>query len=124
MSRYIPSSATVLAAIQTAAEAIEVAVEAAIATTPTVYNVTMTNLDIEYSQALPANTKILEFRCQDTGFATRFAFETGKVATPTAPYRTLGAGESKTLDNLNLTTKTLYFACSTAGKVMEIECWT
>jgi len=49
---------------------------------------------------------------------------TGKVAAPTAPYRTLGAGESKTLDGLDLTSKTLYFACGDAGKVMEIECWT
>jgi len=94
------------------------------ATTPTVYNVIMTLADTEYSQLLPDNTKIVEFRCQDTGFATRFAYVTGKVAAPTAPYRTLGAGESKTLDGLDLTSKTLYFACGDAGKVMEIECWT
>jgi len=104
--------------------AIKTAVEARVATTPTVYNVTMTTANTEYSQALPANTKILEFRCQSTGYATRFAFETGKVAAPTAPYRSLDAGEVKTLDGLNLTSKTLYFACSTAAQVMEIECWT
>ncbi len=93
------------------------------ATTVTLYNVPMTLADTEYSQALPANTKILEFREQSTGFVTRFAFVTGKVATPTAPYRTLDVGEVKTLDGLNLAAATLYFACSTAGKVMEIECW-
>lgn len=93
-------------------------------TTPTIYNVTMTDADTEYSQVLPANTRLLEFRCQDLGVATRFAYETGKVATPTAPYRVLGAGEVKTLEGLNLVSKTLYFACASAGKIMEIECWT
>jgi len=33
------------------------------ATTPTVYNVIMTLADTEYSQLLPDNTKIVEFRC-------------------------------------------------------------
>lgn len=93
------------------------------ATTVTLYNVTMTLANTEYSQALPANTKILEFREQSTGFVTRYAFETGKVAGSVSPFRTLGAGEVKTLDGLNLTSKTLYVACSTAGKIMEIECW-
>lgn len=93
------------------------------ATTPTLYNVTMTLADTEYSQALPANTKILEIREQSMGYVTRYAFVTGKVAIPTAPYRTLGAGEVKTLDNLNLAAVTLYFACSTAGKILEIEAW-
>lgn len=94
------------------------------ATTPAIYNIEMTLADTEYSQALPANTKILEFREQSTGFVTRYAFAAGKVAAPTAPYRTLDVGEVKTLDGLNLAAATLYFACSTAGKVMEIEAWT
>jgi len=97
--------------------------DAEMATTPTVYNVVMTLADTEYSQVLPANTKIVEFRCQESGFDTRFAYETAKVATPTAPYRTLLAGEVKTVEGLNLTSKTLYFACGTAAKTMEIECW-
>ena len=32
-------------------------------TTPTVYNVTLTFADTEYSQALPASTKEFRFRC-------------------------------------------------------------
>ena len=94
------------------------------ATTPTLYNVTMTNLDTEYSQVLPTNTKIVSFRCQDNGFDTRFAFVTGKVATPTTPYRSLLAGEERTVEGINLASTTLYFACGTAGKVFEIEAWT
>lgn len=95
-----------------------------VATTPILYNVTMTTADTEYSQLLPDDTKKIEFRCQDVGFATRYAYETNKVATPTTPYGILAPGETKTIDGLNLTTKTLYFACSTGTKVMQIEVWT
>ena len=109
----------------TAAGALRVDIEndAEVATTPVIYNVEMTNLDTQYSQALPANTKILEFNCREEGFDVRYSFETGKVATPTAPYKTLKAGAIKTVDGLNLTSKTLYFACGTAAKNIEIECW-
>jgi len=94
------------------------------ATKPIVYNVTITNANTEYNKALPENTRILEIRAQNTTSDVRFAYETGKVATPTAPYRTIYAGEVKTLDELNLTSKTLYFASPTAGTIIEIECWT
>lgn len=90
----------------------------------TIYNVTMTLANTEYPQVLPDGTKIIEIRCQDQGFVTRYAFETGKVATPTSPYRTLGAGEVKTLEGLYLISNIIYVACGTAGKVMEIEVWT
>jgi len=102
---------------------VDVSNDSEVATTPVIYNVEMTNLDTQYSQALPANTKILEFNCREEGFDVRYSFETGKVATPTAPYKTLKAGAIKTVDGLNLTSKTLYFACGTAAKNIEIECW-
>lgn len=56
--------------------------DAEVATTPAMYNVTMTLADTEYPRVLPANTKKVEFRCQDVGYETRFAYETGKVETP------------------------------------------
>lgn len=92
--------------------------------TGTVYNVTMTNANTEYSQALPENTRILEFRIQDITSDCRFSYQPGKVATPTAPYRNLFAGEVKTIEGINLREKTLYFASSVAGAKIEIECWT
>ena len=95
-----------------------------LATTPVIYNVTMTSADTEYSQALPANTKMFEFGCRETGFDVRYAFETGKVAASVLPYKTLPAGVIKTVDRLNLSSVTIYIACSTAGKIMEIEAWT
>lgn len=92
-------------------------------TTPVIYNVVMTNLNTEYFQILPADTKKIEFRCQNLGFEIRYAYETGRVATSIVPYGILGPGECKTVSGLLLTDKILYFACSTAARVMQIECW-
>lgn len=89
------------------------------AATPTLYAVTMTTQNTEYSQALPAGTKKFTIISRD-GTPFRLAYVTGKVAAPTDPYRTLTA---KGEDNLNLASLTLYFACSAAGKVVEIEAW-
>ncbi len=92
-------------------------------TTPTVYNLTLTSANTEYSQALPANTREFRFRCR-TIFDVRYAYVTGKVATPTSPYLTLPAGSDFWSDWTNLPSTTLYFASSTAGVIMEIEAWT
>ena len=92
-------------------------------TAVTPYNVTLTLANTEYSQALPANTRQFRFRCR-TLFDVRFAFVTGRVATPTAPYFTLPAGMEYSSDENNLTGITLYFASSQAGVVVELEAWT
>ena len=89
---------------------------------PTVYNVTLTNAGAEYSQALPPSTREYRFRCR-TLFDVRYAWETGKVATPTAPYLTLPAGSDYHSDNNDID-KTLYLASSEAGVVVELEVWT
>jgi hypothetical protein len=91
-------------------------------TTYTVYNVTLTLANTEYSQALPANTRKIAFRARTT-VECRYAFVTGKVAAPTEPYSTLKAGAEYTADGINLTSKTLYLASATAGTVVEIEVW-
>jgi len=93
-----------------------------LALTPAIYNVTMTNADTEYSQALPANCKKFNIKTLD-GSAFRLAYVTGKVATPTAPYQSIDLGGSKSEDGLNLASQTLYFACSSAGKIAVIEAW-
>lgn len=93
-----------------------------ISATPTLYAVTMTNANTEYSQLLTTGTKKLMFHCQD-GTAFRYAWVTGKVATPTAPYITVPANTSVNLDGLYLTSKTLYVACASTGKIIEIEEW-
>jgi hypothetical protein len=88
---------------------------------PVIYNVTMTNANTEYSQALTNCKKfIILMRENDTTF--RIAFVTGKVATPTAPYFTVPEGSSYDEDNINFT-GTIYFACSLAGKIIQIITW-
>ena len=89
---------------------------------PTVYNITLTAADTEYSQALPSSTRDFRFRCR-TAFDVRFAWETGKVATPTAPYLVLPSRTDYYSDNNDLTGETLYLASSEAGVVVEIEVW-
>jgi hypothetical protein len=91
------------------------------ATTPVVYNVTMTNADTEYSQALPANTKKFLIHTRDES-SFRFAFVTGKVATPTAPWLTILAG-SRYFEDMVYTSATLYFASAVAGKIIEVVAW-
>ena len=83
------------------------------------YTITLTSADTEYSQTIPSNTKQLTFQCRDYN-AIRFAFTSGKVAGPKEPYFTLESGQTFTLSHLDLTSKTIYFASSTAGAVVEL----
>jgi len=86
----------------------------------------MTLADTEYSQQFPVDTlKVLAHTRDESSF--RFAWETGRVATPTAPYFTVLTGGRYYEDDVNLradTHRTLYFASAYAGKVMEILVWT
>lgn len=92
-------------------------------TTPTLYAITCTLADTEYSQALPASTRALIFNARNPAHAIRYAFATGKVALPTDPYHTLLAGYVYDKENLKLAATTLYVASSTAGAVAEVEAW-
>ena len=94
------------------------------ATTPVIYNVEMTSEDTEYSQALPSGTKKFSIAMIENDTAFRVAFVTGKVATPTAPYKPVPIAQEYYEESVNLTGKTLYFACSTAGKNVVIIAWT
>jgi len=94
-----------------------------LATTPTIYTVTLVSTNTEYDQALPAGTKILRF-CELTGdFDIRYAFVTGKVAAPTEPYGFLKAGVPWERGGLNLTGKTLYLAATGTNYKIGVECW-
>jgi len=89
---------------------------------PAVYNVTLTDADTQYAQALPADVRALLFRCR-TNNAIRYALQSGKVAGPTSPYLTLLAGQWYQEDNLLFNPTTLYLASDTAEVVVEIEAW-
>jgi len=95
---------------------------ASMAGTPAIYNVTMTNANTEYNQALPANCKKFLIHTRD-GTSFRLAFVTGKVATPTEPYFTIPASVPYWEDLIQPGSATLYFACAVAGKVVEIIAW-
>lgn len=90
--------------------------------TPTVYNVTLTDNSTQYSQLLPDGTRKLSFTCRD-GTTFRYAFVSGKVAGPTAPYRTCPANVTITEDGILTNDLTLYLAGAISGKVIEITCW-
>lgn len=92
------------------------------ATTPAIYNVTMTNANTEYSQALPASCKKFLIHTR-AGEAFRLAFVTGKVATPTAPYFSITPSDAYSEDLVLPTSITLFFASATAGAVAEIIAW-
>ena len=85
---------------------------------PQVSNVTLTVANTEYSQAVSGAQKFT-IQCR-TNFAVRLAYVTGKVATPTEPYLTIKAGSVYWEDNISLAGRTLYFASSEAGVIIEI----
>lgn len=78
---------------------------------------TLTLADTEYTVSIPA-CQGFEFMAR-TAVDVRFAFATGKVATPTDPYRTLPAGCVYAVEG-NFTAFTLYLASSSAGTVVEV----
>ena len=93
------------------------------ATTVTEYEIDMTLADTQYPLALPANTKKFSIQCNDA-VDTRISFVTGKVATPTAPYEILFAGQPYWEEGIYLSSKTIYAACGSAGKKMFVRVWT
>ena len=91
-------------------------------TIPEVFNVTLTVADSQYTQDLPDATKRFTVQCR-TANDVRFAFVTGKVAGPVAPYETLKSNQSYYEDNLFIEDTTIYLASSIAGVVVEIIIW-
>ena len=89
---------------------------------PTLYALTLTTINTEYSQAIIANARKLAFRCRSQS-DIRYAFVTGKVATPTDPYSTLRSNTEYWIDFIKMAALTVYFASATAGVIVEIEAW-
>ena len=89
------------------------------ATTPVIYNVTMTNANTEYSQALPANTKKFLIKCRGS-YDIKAAFASGESGTT---YVTIPAGSALCETLIVAASLTLYFQCATAAQVAEIVAW-
>lgn len=90
--------------------------------TPFAYTVTLTVADTEYSQALPAAMRSFNVKVRG-GATVRYAWETGKVATPTDPYLTLESGQTLFEFGLVGSAQTLYLASAMAGTVVEVSGW-
>lgn len=104
--------------------------EHAPATTITMDSITLAAADTEYSKAVPANCKALEFRVVAAdkltpGADIRYAFATGKVAALTLPFQILDGGAVYSKESLNLTSKTIYFAggADAVGHIVLLEMW-
>lgn len=85
---------------------------------PTIFNKTMTLADTEYSYQLPEDTVKFELKCR-TDFDVKLSFTSGESGTN---YFTIPSGQSYWEDEVE-TTKTLYFQCADAGKILEIKSW-
>ena len=101
---------------------LEVKIDETFPITATLYNVTLVANNTEYSQSFPDNTMAFKIYNRDS-HATRFAWETGKVAASVPPYRTLPADVVYEKDNVRLDGQTLYLATANAGDIIEIEVW-
>ena len=89
------------------------------ATTPAVYNVTMTLAATEYNQALPANTKKFLIKCR-TDYAIQVCFVALGSGTL---FVTVPPGMTYWEDLIQPATLTLYFQCAVAAQVAEIVAW-
>jgi len=91
---------------------------------PTTINKTLTSADTEYSVDL---TGVRQFSMQcRTASDVRFAFETGKVATSTAPYATMKSGSTFDSPSPISGTKfsgSIYLANAAGSVVVELVLW-
>lgn len=85
-----------------------------------IYNLTLTNADTEYSQALPENTFKVMIKARSTTAAMKLSYTSGESGTT---YFTIPAGQTYWDDNIN-TSQTVYLQSPTAGTVAEIMAWT
>jgi len=90
------------------------------AVSPTIYNLTLTNANTEYSQTLPSNTTKYVIQCRSDD-DIKMSFTSGESGTK---YITIHGGQSYWEDLIKPSSLTLYFQSSTAGVVVEIIAWT
>ena len=89
------------------------------------FNVTLTNANEEYSQALGAGARSISIQAR-TAVDVRLACATGAVgtATPVGPYLTVKSGGSHNSNGaLVAQSPTVFLASGTAGTIIEIEVW-
>jgi hypothetical protein len=88
---------------------------------PTVYNVTLTSANTEYSRSIPANARKVFIRERSGLVSIKLAYASGQSGTT---YLTIPAGTQKTLENCFLSGVILYMQSGTPGTLVEVEVWT
>lgn len=83
--------------------------------TPTIFNVSCASSAVEYSQALPANTKCFVLRARNAS-RINFSYNSGTTLTN---YITISSGAFFEDKNL-YSAQTVYFTCSKNSEVVEI----
>jgi len=93
-------------------------------TRPVVYDLNLTTANTEYKYIIPDGTVAFEMHTRD-GTAWRFAFEKDKVGTsaPSPSYYTVAANDELKERGLHTKNLTIYVACGSSSKVLEIICW-
>ena len=89
------------------------------ATGGAIYNVTCVSANTEYSQALPANTKMYQIGIQSKDDTVTWVLKFSASGTK----RTYNGSESPEFSGLLLSSDTLYFESDKAGEVVEIICY-
>ena len=90
-----------------------------------IVNATLTTANTEYTIMLPAGTKRFRLTIRDGVSANKYrlAYETGKVATPAAPYLSFTQDKEYYVDALDLSVSTIYVASTLASAVAQVEAW-
>jgi hypothetical protein len=89
------------------------------ATTGAIYNITCVSANTEYSQALPANTKMYQIGIQSKDDTVTWVLKFSASGTQ----RSYNGSESPEFSGLLLSSDTLYFESDKAGEVVEIICY-
>lgn len=87
---------------------------------PTIFNLTLTDANTEYSQAIPANARKVLVRERTGGADLKLAYISGESG---SNFVTIQSGAAKAIDNVYMKDLTLYLQSPTATVVVEIEVW-
>lgn len=88
--------------------------------TPTIFNVTATLADTEYSQAIPDGTRKLILKVRGGEAAIKIAFSAGGTSTT---FLTVSRGANFILSGVSLNSATIYFQVDKPSKIIEILTW-
>jgi len=90
------------------------------ATTPTIFNTSVPLSNTEVSQALPANTKKIVIQVRNSAAKLQFAFASGASGTN---YISVPRGAVYSVENVLVSSLTLYFQTDKPSQTVEILTW-